>query len=292
MIKCSKCNKTFDNDFDFCPYCGEKSPKQKICPECGFKSNEFNFCPKCGINLLTEIEIQKIQVKEYYKEAIKLEANEEYEEALKYYNKAIELDPTNTENKEKLKELKKLHHQKEKQYREALNLEKQSWYHEALDYCKKVLELDPNNTKNKETLEELKEKLQAEEYYLEAIELEQKGKYSEARSYCRKAITKDPKNTKYKEKLEELQEKNAEKIKRLNEKKVSSKNRGYKKPDVNQALHKVEKLQAEDHYKKAIKFEEEGKYESSIECINKAIKLEPKNRKYTEKLEELQTKTK
>lgn len=291
MLKCPSCNKTYDDDFDFCPYCGKASDNKK-CPTCGFKSNEFNFCPKCGIELLTETEMNQIQAKEYYKEAIKLEVNDEYEKAMKYYDKATELDSNDT-NEEKLDELKKLNKQKEKQnhYQEAIELEKQGWYKEAIEYCKKAINLDPDNPKNKEKLEELREKLKAEESYQEAIELEKQGKYAEARKYCRKAITLDPNNPKYKEKLEKLQGKYTETIKNLNTKKKLAQNQSDKnKYHVTEALQKLEKLQAEDHYKKAIKFEEQKQYKTSIECINKAMKLNPNNTKYQDKFKELKRK--
>ena len=249
MLECPNCNKTYDDDFEFCPYCGIKAISHKICPECEFKSTEFNFCPKCGAELLTEPEMNKLKVEKYYKEAIKLEANNEYEEATKYYEKATKLDSSQPQNEEKLKELKKLNKQKEKQnhYQEALELEKQGWYKEAIEYCKKAINSDPDNPKNKEKLEELKEKLKAEESYQKAIELENEEKYSEARTYCRKAITLWPDNPKYKEKLEELQGKYTDRIKNLNEIKKSPKKSSTNKYKVNQALEKLEELNEKDN---------------------------------------------
>ena len=44
----------FRDDFDFCPYCGTKSPEPKICLRCGFESVKYDFCPKCGIKLSEE----------------------------------------------------------------------------------------------------------------------------------------------------------------------------------------------------------------------------------------------
>lgn len=41
---CSNCGKEFNNDYDFCPYCGKKAPSIKVCPDCGFESFEYNFC--------------------------------------------------------------------------------------------------------------------------------------------------------------------------------------------------------------------------------------------------------
>ena len=247
MLECPNCNEIYDDDFDFCPYCGNAS-NHKSCPECGFKSNDFNFCPKCGIELLTETELKQLQIKEYYKEAIKLEVNDEYEEAMKYYEKATALDSNDPKYKEKLQELKKLRKNGQKHYQEAIELEEKGWYKEAIEYCKKAMHSDPNNPKNKEKLQELKEKLEAEESYQKAIKLAEQDKYSEARTYYRKAITLDPNNPKYKEKLQELQEKYAEKIKNLNTRRKQKSQTSTNKYKVNQALEKLEKLQDDDIY--------------------------------------------
>ena len=34
MVDCPNCNKYYNDDFDFCPYCGTKKPFPKVCPEC------------------------------------------------------------------------------------------------------------------------------------------------------------------------------------------------------------------------------------------------------------------
>lgn len=53
---CNKCQKKFDNDVDFCPYCGKpvieyvEWPKQKFCTKCGAQlDGDEDFCPQCGI---------------------------------------------------------------------------------------------------------------------------------------------------------------------------------------------------------------------------------------------------
>lgn len=58
---CPNCNKTYDENFNFCPYCGEVKPEQLICPHCGFKSNEFSYCPNCGKKLVSRYYIKKQQ---------------------------------------------------------------------------------------------------------------------------------------------------------------------------------------------------------------------------------------
>lgn len=78
MVLCPNCNRTFDDDFEFCPYCGCKKPQAKVCPRCGLKTyDEFSFCPKCGSELMTG---------ERYSEAIEiiqsLVTNGDYDDAL------------------------------------------------------------------------------------------------------------------------------------------------------------------------------------------------------------------
>lgn len=51
-MECPNCNRTYDDEFKFCPYCGEKKPELKICPKCKFKSIEYSYCPHCGKNLI------------------------------------------------------------------------------------------------------------------------------------------------------------------------------------------------------------------------------------------------
>ena len=59
-ILCSKCGKEFNDEFDFCPYCGTEKPKPKICPKCKLEpSIEFSFCPKCGTELVDKEEYLK-----------------------------------------------------------------------------------------------------------------------------------------------------------------------------------------------------------------------------------------
>ena len=61
MIECPNCNNFFNDDFAFCPYCGQKKPKPLTCPKCGYEdgSNEYSFCPYCGIKLTSENSLDK-----------------------------------------------------------------------------------------------------------------------------------------------------------------------------------------------------------------------------------------
>lgn len=57
-MECPKCNRTYEDDFKFCPYCGEEKPKPKICPKCKLEPPiEFSFCPECGEKLVTQDEL-------------------------------------------------------------------------------------------------------------------------------------------------------------------------------------------------------------------------------------------
>ena len=98
-MECPNCNKTYDDEFKFCPYCGEKKPEPKICPNCEMEpSTEFNFCPECGTELVSKSQWEELKRKE---ELNKLnEQLKKYdlldEKSLKYLDKAIELEPENS----------------------------------------------------------------------------------------------------------------------------------------------------------------------------------------------------
>lgn len=49
MKLCNKCKKTFSNEFEFCPMCGDKLEAQIECPNCKKVFDiDFKFCPYCG----------------------------------------------------------------------------------------------------------------------------------------------------------------------------------------------------------------------------------------------------
>ena len=58
-MKCPNCKEIYNDEYDFCPHCGTKKPKEKTCPKCKFKSAEYEFCPKCGERLLTKKQLAK-----------------------------------------------------------------------------------------------------------------------------------------------------------------------------------------------------------------------------------------
>ncbi len=89
-MKCPECREIYDEDFEFCPYCGAKRPPPKICPNCGLEpSTEFCFCPKCGTELKDKreyINSQIIQAHNNLERAEELIESEDYELALTYLN--------------------------------------------------------------------------------------------------------------------------------------------------------------------------------------------------------------
>ena len=101
-MECPNCNKTYDDEFRFCPYCGEKKPEGKICPGCKYESYEFDFCPKCGRQLIEkhvydEINILFEKINDlhlFYEKINDKESLKKYEEILEYAEKAIELAPS------------------------------------------------------------------------------------------------------------------------------------------------------------------------------------------------------
>lgn len=81
-MECPNCNKHYDDDFAYCPYCGIKKPEPLACHKCGFQSNEFSFCPNCGEKLITLIELKKLKI---------LEENKNRIEELKDYSFSLNL---------------------------------------------------------------------------------------------------------------------------------------------------------------------------------------------------------
>ena len=56
---CPNCNSHYNNDFKFCPYCGNELIikkaiiKKMICPNCKRKyKNDYDFCPYCSKKLI------------------------------------------------------------------------------------------------------------------------------------------------------------------------------------------------------------------------------------------------
>lgn len=74
-MECPNCNRTYDEDFKFCPFCGEEKPEPLTCPDCGYESREYSFCPNCGKKLLnkTKLNENKIRREEELKKEKELE---------------------------------------------------------------------------------------------------------------------------------------------------------------------------------------------------------------------------
>lgn len=135
MVKCSNCNKEFDDDFDFCPYCGIIVSEKNMCLNCGFKSYEFSFCPKCGRKLIALSEERTISYKpkeamKYMNKGISLFESGNYEESLECYDKAIKLD-----------QIEGIYY-----FFKGNSLDKLKRYDEAIECCEKAIALDPNNS--------------------------------------------------------------------------------------------------------------------------------------------------
>lgn len=82
MKYCPKCNKEYNDDFNFCPHCsGHLSikPEQGYCQDCGmWVDNYYGFscCPNCNGDLIRESTLRKFeevviqQEKEYRKHRV------------------------------------------------------------------------------------------------------------------------------------------------------------------------------------------------------------------------------
>ena len=160
-LRCPKCGKTLNDDFEFCPYCGYKIGK-RACPKClTIYGEDFTHCPKCGLRLSTPeefdeivalrkkaqdcfdkkdyqgaIDCLKIQL-EYYPEpddilSVLIDCYyylNDYDNANEYLDKLIEINP-NYEN---------LWYKKAQIASALHDFEKQE------EYCLKEIELHPNN---------------------------------------------------------------------------------------------------------------------------------------------------
>ena len=61
-MECPNCNKIYDDDFKFCPYCGEKKPDPMVCINCHSEYYaEYSFCPECGVELITKEEFNTLE---------------------------------------------------------------------------------------------------------------------------------------------------------------------------------------------------------------------------------------
>lgn len=76
---CPNCDNYFDDDYSFCPHCGEEKPEPLTCPNCGFKSNDYSFCPNCGEKILNKDELEKYRGDEEERKQKAMEIEKEME---------------------------------------------------------------------------------------------------------------------------------------------------------------------------------------------------------------------
>ena len=112
IVKCINCKETYDDEFKFCPYCGEEKPAPKICPNCKLEPNvEFSFCPECGEGLINKkeyeedpekIEIEEHSKNEQRKKEEKLDRLEKESKKLKFENIVVSSDSIDSKSKTNL----------------------------------------------------------------------------------------------------------------------------------------------------------------------------------------------
>ena len=112
IVKCINCKETYDDEFKFCPYCGEEKPAPKICPNCKLEPNvEFSFCPECGEGLINKKEYEedpeKIENEEHSKnkkrkKEEKLDRLEKESKKLKLENIVVSSDSIDSKSKTNL----------------------------------------------------------------------------------------------------------------------------------------------------------------------------------------------
>lgn len=106
MIKCPNCETFNDEENQFCGKCGTKLPEPKFCPNCNYESYENEYCTQCGTKLIPKsAKPKKVQYPDEINDKIEsldkfasgLQKNEKYENAIKYYDKILEIDSSNTD---------------------------------------------------------------------------------------------------------------------------------------------------------------------------------------------------
>ncbi len=205
----------------------------------------------------SKIQLNYYESQELKKEAIKLEDECKYEEAIWCYMILVEAKPHNANYKNKLLELKSIKPEAEKAYKKAMELEQEHKYKEAIMHGQKAIDLDPNNRKYKIKLQEIENKLEienkqnAEKYYKKAMDLERQGKYSEALESYERAIELDPNNEMFHKSMETCLEKEG-----------------------------MMKKQAEEFYKRALSYKRGENYEEAIYYCREAMELDPNSTKY------------
>lgn len=168
MIDCPNCNRFYDDNFDFCPYCGTKKPSPKICPNCEISTYAtFSFCPKCGTELISELEFN-----EAWGYIDNLIDNEGYDGALAKYEELIDEMQFNKNLKETFKNYIQNNKMKqEKELTEKIEKYFDSFeYEKALIYINKAIGLKPSDEELRENKAFCLVRLRRHEEAIEYIE--------------------------------------------------------------------------------------------------------------------------
>ena len=92
-MNCPNCGKFYFDDYDFCPYCGEKKPDLNICPKCWTEYElEYSFCPKCGVELITHEELSIREEEEAIRIVEENRKNWKINQLIQKYNENSEID--------------------------------------------------------------------------------------------------------------------------------------------------------------------------------------------------------
>ena len=119
-VLCPECGNEFNDEFEFCPYCGNKKPQPKICPKCKLEpSLEFDFCPKCGTELVEKEKYIK-QLEKIERERKQKEKELERDSIIEGYLKQLEKMELERKRKEKEQKRKRI---EQEQKRKRIKIE-------------------------------------------------------------------------------------------------------------------------------------------------------------------------
>lgn len=253
--------------------------------------------------------------KECYNNGLNLIKEKKYEEAVAYFNKALEIEPDNLQawnSKGNALYSSSKYEESIKCYDKILGKDPNTtviWcskgnalaflkkYNEALVCYEKALTIDPKNKdakNNKQSalkvIKLLKNSKLSDGYFTQGYDLYMKNKYQEALQYFNKALKLNPKNEKAKDhkqytleilKTNKLEEQENNYVNRGNELSLSGQ---YNDAILNyESALKIDPNNAVAWLGKAYAYHSLGKYDVAIGCYTKVLELDPTNsdaRKY------------